>query len=306
MLADGIKLTSSTGGASTLTCSAQTGWASVAKAFTGTRYIQYSIAEYTTSGKVTLVNLETGVGSYDTNTDVLTRTKVLSTWNGTTYLPNPGSATAPSAISFGTTSANIDIIISPISMNGAFGFPFRPSAAANISDGLGQCGLNISSISSSATLTTGQVHYSPVLLLTEGQVSIASIRQTVALTGGTPTIDIALYEMTSGALPGKRLISFTQIASVGTAATYSSSAIATPQPIIPGWYWQGILYTANSATGNPAVRAGQGLAGTPQGGLLANNPVNGNMLTVTGSLTDPATAPTGNANNGLIPAIYYK
>lgn len=304
MLADGIRLTSSTGGTGALTCSAQTGWASPANAFTGTRYIQYAIAEYSSGAKTQLVNLETGIGSYVTSTNVLTRTLVLSTWNGTTYLPNPGSAAAPSALSFGTASANIDVTIAPIAGGQLPALPFLMAAAAGLSDGAGTSPLNMLP-SGSATLGSGVVYYVPILWAMAtplSQFSFYCITGTT-LSGGAPTMDCAVYEIGSDGKPGKRLIAFTRAAGIFAPSTlYISAALATPVALTPGWYYQGVLFQAGGATGVFKQASGLFLGTSPMGSYLGV-PNSIGVATQT-ALNDPATAPT--AASSIIPLVMMK
>lgn len=306
MRADFIRMTSTTGGTGTLTCTAQTGYPIVSNAFTGTRLVDYSIAEYTDSTKVTLSKSETGIGSYNTSTEVLTRTKVLSTWSGSAYLPKFATATAPSAISFGTTAANIDIMISPMAGGIIPPVPFVYDAVASVADGLGAAALNMTA-QSTLVLTSGTVYYWPVLIVSQGPFSRCTIRTTAALTGGTPTFDHALYEIGSNGRPGKQLIKFTQITAVGTTnTTYTSTALATPVYLVPGWYWAAALHVANSATGSFTVRSGSLLLGGPQGSLWSAAAVfGGKTLPTQTVLNDPATAPTANPASANFPVLTW-
>lgn len=307
MRADFIRMTSTTGGTSTLTCTAQTGYPLVSNVFTGTRLVDYSIAEYTDSTKVTLSKAETGIGSYNTSTEVLTRTKVLSTWSGSAYLPKFGTATAPSALNFGTTSANIDIMITPIAGHDVTAPPFISAAVASVNDGLGLLPLN--TLGAGATggatmgLTSGTVYYFPVLLGMTNPVSQMSIRTTSTLTGGSPTFDCAIYEFGTDGYPGKKLCQFTQLTGIGTTnTTYTSTALATPVPIPLGWSWMACLYVANSATGTFTPKASQIFLLAGVGGAIAANTNVLSALTLASQtvLNDPATAATG--NNNQVPA----
>lgn len=303
--ADFIRMTSTTGGTSTLTCSAQTGYPIVSKAFTGTITVDYSISEYTDSTKVTLSKAETGIGSYDTSTEVLTRTRVLSTWDGTNYLPKYGTSTAPSAINFGTTSANIDIMIAPIANGIMPPIPFTSGAVASVTDGLGVLQGNLQVTTTTAVLASGTTYYVPYLLMYGAMFSKFSVRTTATLTGGTPTLDGAVYEVGTNGLPGKRLISFTQITSVGTTnTTYTSTALATPVGLVPGWYYFGLLHIANSASGSFTLRAGSCFSPSPIGALLNSNPMVGaGSVTAQSALNDPATAMTTGVALSAVPAV---
>jgi hypothetical protein len=304
MRADFIRMTSATGGTGALTCSAQTGYPAISEAFTGTRLVDYTIAEYTSSAKTQLSKAEAGVGSYVTSTEVLTRTKILSTWDGTTYLPNPGSATAPTALNFGTTSANVDIMVAPTSMSGVLGLPFTFEATTSVSDGLGSPPLNFSSSGSTPTITSGHAIYWPILLAHTSPISQFTLRTTGTLTGGAPTFDHAIYEVGSNGKPGKRLINFTQLTAIGTTNTnYTSAAIATPVMLQPGWYYAGGLYLAAGATGPASFRGGLLLIAGPQAGLFSASAGQFGPRHVTSqtALNDPATAP--DAHTGGTSAI---
>src|SRR5688500_4190733 len=113
MFANWVRMTSSTGGTGALTLAAVTGWPRWQDVWgsTGSRYASYVIQEWAGadhSGPPT--KAEAGLGTINLATGVLTRTKPTSTWNsaGPTY-----DGTSPTAISFGTTAANIEVSSSP-------------------------------------------------------------------------------------------------------------------------------------------------------------------------------------------------
>jgi len=239
---------------------------------------------------------------------VLTRTKVLSTWDGTTYLPNPGSATAPTALNFGTTSANIDIVVSPMASGILPPMPFVYGSVASVSDGLGAAPIN-STTHVNHNVTSGTVWYWPILIGSYGPFSQFTARTTLALTGGSPTLDFAIYEIASDGTPGNRLINFTQITEVGTAnTTYTSTAIATPVMLVPGWYWAAALHLAAGASGTFQVRGTNIATGGPQGSYFANAAVWMGPKTLTGqtALNDPATAPSSHGNIASVPCFLLK
>lgn len=306
MRADFIRMTSSTGGTSTLTCSAQTGYPALSKAFTGTRLVDYTIAEYTSSAKTQLSKAETGVGSYNTSTEVLTRTKILSTWDGTTYLPNPGSATAPTALSFGTTSANIDIMIGPTASTGQITIPFVMGSVASVASGLGLPPLNQTN-GTTASFGTGTVFYWPVFIANGTPISKFTIRETTSLTGGTPTVEMAIYEVASDGSPGKRLIAFGTLTPGTANTTYTSAPIATPVSLAPGWYWAAYLYVANGATGSLTLKTANILGCSPQGALMSNTTASVGSLAIFSqtALSDPAAAPTAAANAADVPFVLF-
>src|SRR5271165_1402756 len=262
MLGNWIRCThNGTGGTGNLTLVDVSGFPGFDNVFAGTRWVRYTIDEYTDSTFATLKQSETGIGAINTSTLVLTRTSIKSTWNGTTYLPNPGSATAPTAISFGNTAASIQIMCSPVAGSLLPSIPAVAAAATNLADGVGLPGLGVSVSSSNFSLTSGIVYYFPVLIMHEGPFSQASVRVVGVTTGGTPTLSVAIYEvdLTNAGLPGKKLADFGSLGVTTTAATITSAALSTPVYLAPGWYYVAVLYIANSASGTPTVRAMTGL-----------------------------------------------
>ena len=307
MLADGVLCTSTTGGTGALTCTAQTGWPDFAKVFTGTRFVKYVIVEWTSTAKIQPSMRECGIGSVVTSTGVLTRTKVQSTWDATNYYPNPGSSTAPTALNFGTNSALIDIMISECSMNEAIAVPFVASSLASVVTGLGLAQANVVG-SGTQALVHQQISMFPILWLGGGRVSQFSIFTTTTLTGGSPTLDCAIYEVGSNALPGKRLVNFNQLSGIGTTNTpYTSSAIATPQPLPVGWYWAEILWLNGGASGTCTLRGGIPIAAMPNGGYTTNaswfSSIGVGSKT---TLDDPSATPTLQYNTGSVPILWLK
>lgn len=308
MRANFIRMTSTSGGTGTMTCTAQTGYPIVSEAFTGVRFIEYAIAEYTDSTKVTLSKAETGIGSYNTSTEVLTRTSVLSTWDGTDYLPKYGTSTAPTALNFGTTSANIDIMIAPMAGGVMPPQSFIAGTVASVSDGTGHIPLNYQNIGANAlTVTHQQVRYFPVLIGHTRMYSQFTVRQVGATTGGSPTADCAIYEFGSDGLPGKRLISFTQKAVGSANTTYTSTALATPIPLICGWYWAGFLWQNGGGSGG-TFRSGPILGGGVAPLLTFSTNMSGVLtLASQSALNDPATAATAIADStNAAPVITFK
>lgn len=310
--ADLIRMTSSTGGTGALTLSAQTGWPTFANAFgsSGAVLVDYSIIEFTDSTKTTPARAETGVGSVALSTGVLTRSKILTTWDGTNYRPQAGTATAPAAQNFGTTAANIDVMCSQTSHGGPLLMPFVSGAISGVSDGIGVPPMTAMPASGTVSITAGTTYYWPALIMTPGPFSQAAVRVSTASSGGTPTLSLAIYDQDpSTGLPGRKLIDFGSLGATNNVATIQNTAISTPVDLAPGWYWMGLLHIANSTTGNPALRqtaAVPGAAGIQFGSAGGMNA----MLTVTGqtALNDPATAPTGsnNATSLYVPLVGLK
>jgi hypothetical protein len=117
--------TSSTGGTGALTLSGVTGWPifTAMMGSSGSRLVEYEIAEYTDSTKTVPAKLESGIGYLNLSTLALTRTKVEATYDGTTYKPN-AAGDSPSALSFGTNAANIVIFCGPSVQSHISKWPF--------------------------------------------------------------------------------------------------------------------------------------------------------------------------------------
>jgi hypothetical protein len=312
---NGIRQThNGTGGTGTLTLVAVSGWPAFSNVFTGVRFVDYEIDQYTDASKTVLAQQECGEGSIDTSTGILTRTKIDSTWNGTTYLPNPGSATAPTALNITNTAANVDIICSPSAASMMAITPFFYGTVANVADGLGCLPMNLAAAANStaAMPTSGTVQYAPVYIGHRGPFSQASVYVTTGSTGGTPTLGVALFEVASDGSPGKKLIDFGNLGSTSNTAPFflTNTALATPVYLSPGWYYQGMLWIAGGATlGSLAVRgANAAFGGGPGGTLFASTSPFNNSFRVGSQtvFTDPATAPTSVNSQINIPAIAYK
>lgn len=277
----------------------------VSNAFTGTRTVEYAITEYTTSGKTVLARGETGIGSYNTATEVLTRTKVLSTWDGTNYLPKFGTATAPTALSFGTTAAKIDVTVSPMAAGIIPTVPFVYGVVANVADGLGSPAINFSASGSTQVQISGTVSYIPILIGHTGPFTQVALRSVVAITGGAPLFDASIYEVASDGSPGRQIVSFTQLTAFQAIGTYQLTAPLFHLP--PGWYWLATLFQAGGATGSFTMRAST-IDGAGPGGslLLQGGPFGSKTLAAQTALNNPATAPTAVANSTLSPLMLFK
>ncbi len=307
-----IRATTSSGGTGTLTLTRQTGWALPSDAWTGTRLCEYTIIEWTDSTKTVPLQTESGIGSIVCSTLVLTRSKINQTWlpSGPTYLPLFGSSTAPSAINFGTTSANIDVVIGPTANGGPLRMPARMAALASVSGGNGIPPLNIISVANAtASPGAGTTYYYPILIGHDGPFSQASMKVQAAVTGGTPTLSVAIYEIqppggTLPGAPGKKLIDFGSLGTPTTTSLLQNSALSTPVDIGLGWFWMGVLYVANGATGSLTVAGGSGGWG-PQGYLAGTYYGAGASSIISQTaLNDPATAPTG-ATQGNFPMVFF-
>lgn len=309
MSADCILLTSVTGGTGAVTTTRQTGWAAPVDVWTGVRVLPYNYNEYAGTSRATApIKHEAGICSFDTATGIMTRVKIDVTWDGTNYLPLFGSATAPSALSFGTTAANIDIMIGANSHRWPGIAPFKMGSIANVSDGVGMTGRCVMPVGNiNVTLSSGTTYYFPIEIAHVGPFSQAAMRLATAVASGTPTVNVGIYEVGTNGFAGKKLVDFGNLGSLLATGTLQNAAIAVPVDVGVGVVWIGVLYVANGATGSPVFRAASQISG-PAGVLLAVAGAYAGLLTVTGqtTLNDPATAATGaTSSTSSIPIIAF-
>jgi hypothetical protein len=204
---------------------------------TGTRLVDYVIED------TVALKFEKGYGSVASN--VLTRTTVHETWNGTTY-----DDTAPTALQFGSspTSGNIRVRMAPTGDTFA---PIIPAIQTTIGSDTykgyqfsGHCQCNSNPSSSGALGTTNEI-YTPFECITRGQVDGFALEVKTAGTGGNG-IKAALYECGTNGLPGPCITQFNAIAlgSTGfkTDTTPGTWAVnAGPLRISPGWFFIGVM-----------------------------------------------------------------
>jgi hypothetical protein len=309
MRADWIAATSSTGGTGDLALTALAGSPGWTAPFSGVRIVDYTILEFTDSTQKTIKQIEHGFAKIDTSGPTLKRSTgtVKRSWDGTNYLPNPGSSSTAAAIGFGTVSANILITCAPSS--GSL-LPILP-AVSTLGDNVGVTGLS-SGGTGSFTLVNQQTIYVAQLLMTEGQVTQAAVRVNTAYTGGTSSLNVALYELdtTTGALPGRKLADFGNLGALTGVTTIVSAALATPFPLGPGWYVWGILPQFSGGSGTPALFGASPLNPSPFGVSLAAGTqkiAGGAVVAAQTSLTDPATTTAiASAGNIVSPLVFYK
>lgn len=237
MFADWIKCThNGTGGSSTLTLVAQTGFPGPSDIWgaAGSVMVYYTIDEYTDSTKAALKQAETGLGSLNLSTGVLTRSVPWRTWvSGSGFV-----ASSASAISFGATAANIDILLTA---NASMLAPPVPAINA-ISDGW-------LPIDATAQVDTGFVHgydpiagtryYAPIRLGYGKPITSIGVYTTSANPVGG--IRIGLYDWGSNGLANHLLYEFLDSSGaplqLAAASGYQSFTPANVPFVPPGWYW---------------------------------------------------------------------
>ena len=278
-----IEATSSTGGTSALTLSDVTGSPNFDDVFgaTGARFVECSIVEFTDSTRTQVSKAESGVYSVALSTMVLTRTKINSTWSAGGAYDN----TNPSAISFGTTAANIRIYCGALAES-FLSFPFAAPTA--VGDSLGRYPMFVSGPSSTVSPANQTVTYSLAYFSDRQQILNCSARCIGGYTGGTSSVKVAVYEIDSAGMPGKRLIDFGNLGALAASTTLTSADLGTPVTLAPGWYYVAVLAEFSGGSGTPNVRASfnnvMSLAFSGSAGFV-------HILTVAGqtSLDDPAT-----------------
>lgn len=183
---------------------------------------------------------ETGVGSVASN--VLTRTRPQTTWDGTTYDDD-----APTALQFGATptSGNVKIRISataentqnpmPQPQNVVAGdswrdYPFCASLATNTGNGSG------------LALTASREYYLAYKLDRAGVLKGFQFEVTTAVAG---TVKAALYSCGHDGFPSSKIVDFVAT-SCGTTGIKTDTATgswspSTPPYLTAGWYYIGFV-----------------------------------------------------------------
>lgn len=288
MRANGLTASSSTGSTGALTLVGVTGLPGFDNFFSGTRLVEYSILEFTSSAQTTILQAEWGIGSFVNSTKVLTRTTIEQTWNGTTLLPNWGAGTAPTAINFGTTAANIQIICAPVAASAWAEWPYT----STLGDNIGVCQVGASAVATDiVTIAHQTAYYIPCIFpARQAQFTKMSIRiGATGYTGGTSSVIGAIYEIGSDGRPGKRLVTWPTSFGSLAAATTLTSAAATAFPN-PGPCYAAILTQFSGGAGVPQIAAISPIGPSPLGMTMSGTLYINNYATVPSvtTLDDPA------------------
>jgi hypothetical protein len=234
MYADAIRCTSSTGGSSTVTLSSVTGFPQPSDVFgtSGTRLVNYTISEYTDSTFSTLSKFERGVGSLVLSTGVLTRSVIGATWtSGGSY-----NVANPTALSFGSTAANIQILLTATANTQR---PAQPSIQNAFGDTRWQpinTRCQADSNAGALTLTNGTEYLIPIEFSFARPITSIGVEVTTAAAGSAR---VALYEWDTDGLGGNLITEFTSAAQIDLSTTTGVKSVTPASPIWipPGWYY---------------------------------------------------------------------
>ena len=296
-----VEYTTSTGGTGTLTLTELAGAPSLQDILgtTGTRWINYTIQEWASgvySGPP--AKAEHGIGSFVLSTGVLTRTKLLSTWNGTTYVVKN-----PSALSFGTTAANIRVNIGQSAELTPDVIPFFNTATPGLDIGIPSAHCPVGAFETQMG-SADMMYFTPYKWVGCGE--IISVGVGVTLEAASSAVKVGLYEIASTGLPGNRLFDLTGGTPIATIAP-GHKTVTCSFHLPPGWYYACVV-SNNAFLSLRAYRVG--ICGTMTGVLanLSNIAFFMGMGSYTTGL--PATAPAAGSltadNTSGGPAIYLK
>ncbi len=257
MILDGVRCThNGTGGSGTLTLAAVTGFPQPTSAYgsSGTRLIRYVIAEYTDSTFATLSKLEWGIGSLVLSTNVLTRTTVLGSWtSGGSY--NNGN---PTALSFGNTAANIQILVGAGGSTQKLGTPGLWNFGGDIWRPF-NTRITYDSNVGAYTLTANQMLWIPVEFIHGGPISQVAV--SVAVLHAASALRVGLYEWdpVNGG-PLNLINEFTSASQIAPTSTgWRSVTMGTPIWVPPGFYWIGLLGNDSTVQLDRLTHSGEGL-----------------------------------------------
>ena len=299
MLANGVLHTITAGGTGSLTLGETSGWPGLRDAYgtTGTRRIHYTLRD--AAG----VPRETGFGTVDLSATplVLARTRLMHTWNGTTY-----DDRTPTAQSAGT---DWTLIIAPVAHTTMLAMPPGVRSTA-----LGTRGMSpaLRPANATFTLATQQLVSFVCYWPWSDPFDRVRVRASTANTGGSGyAFAVAIHELTGtmgAAGAGNRLALFDTWATNPLTVTSDqlSNPIATPISLTPGFFLFSLLPQWTGGTGTPVLVAGgdpalsvPGLFGTNTGG--ANRATHGGTAasqTAIGTSL-PALTPFANIAQGL-------
>lgn len=288
MRANFLTGSTATGGTGALTLQDVTGLPGYENFFAGTRLVEYTVLEFTTSAQTVLSKAESGIGSFVSSTKVLTRTTIEQTWNGTTLLPNWSSGTAPTAISFGSTAANIQVICAPVVASAWAEWPYT----STLGDNIGVCQVGVSAVATDIVALANQTAYYIPCIFPARQAQFTKMSVRIGATGyvgGSSSIIGAIYEIGSDGKPGKKLVDWPVTFGALGAATTLTSAAATAFPN-PGPCYAAVLTAFSGGAGVPQIAALSPIGPSPLGMTMSGSLYINNYATVptVTTLDDPA------------------
>jgi len=274
------------GGSGSLTLVAVGGYPQFADVFggSGTRLVQYAIKQFTTSAKTQLAQAETGLGSINLATGVLSRSKVLASWDGSTYVK-----VAPSALSFSSDASLISIDCGPIADGFMPPVPFWNTTLGSAPSSAGMPGDNHAPTGGTTTLGQYKIWIVPFRWAGRGEIVAAGFWVTTADAAGHAKI--AVYDVDSAGGPGALIGDFGAVSLASTGAANVSGSLWLP----PGWYFARVIGDSATAavrgngTGGAAMPTPLGMRG---GGQLAS------QWYKTGSAGDYTATPDPCGNSG--------
>jgi hypothetical protein len=243
-----------TGGTGALTLAAAGGLALPATAYVAGQAMDYSIIEYSDATLGTVVRAETGLGNISA-ANVLTRSRVFTTWNGTTY-----AQAAPSALSFGTS--HVRVYCSPSAEAGPTSFP----GIANFSSNYGTHGYVVPANCAHTAewgglaLTANRQFNVPLKIEAGFAITEIGIHCTTAVAATTVNIAIASLNPTTE-WPGV-ILAFAN--GLDTSSTGIKMGSITSRIFAPGWYW--MLFNSG---GTPGIRGSDHFIPGPMGAFSA-------------------------------------
>jgi hypothetical protein len=225
MLANWTKATTTTNTSGTITLTAVTGYPLPSKSCVTGEYVQYSI--HTSDAK-----FEAGVGKIAAS-DTLERTKIFSTYDGTTY-----NSTTATALTLATGTH--DVFITPLAEATFEGLRFQLTGPTNA------CVIPTNYTPSSTTNfvpTLNHTHAFPMRI--ETPIVVASLGSWIATTGASSEFLLGIYEAGANGRP-ERLLCKTSATMSGTTTGLKSQAVNTAVALKPGWYWGALVVTAGT------------------------------------------------------------
>lgn len=241
MFADAINCThNGTGGSGTITLAGRTGYPQPSNVWgtSLTKYVNYSIAEYTDSTFATLSKYERGVGSLVLSTNVLTRTIPRVTWtSGGSY--NASSATA---LTFGNTAANIIITLTATANS------LAPGIGASIGFGLTYHNLHTRQVVKSGASTIGLSNGTALFFKIQYESDIPITTAAVYVsTFATGSLRLGIYDCNPTTdYPGNLISELTSSTQIDTGTSNGAKSVTPSSPLwLPnGWYWVCLLANA--------------------------------------------------------------
>ena len=269
MLANWTKATTTTTGTGNLSLTAITNFPLPSKSKLVGETIGYCIV--TSDNK-----LETGIGTTVTG-DVLARTKVLSTFDGTTY-------TNAGATALTLTAGTHTVYFSDLTEQAFMALPYILSGPTNAAV------FSTHFNSGQANVTTAAVQRNtayPFRLETTGYLIAMAVN--VGGAQASATALLGLYEAGSNGRPSKLLAATSAPLDCSTTG-WKSQAVSTNIRLTPGWYWAALCITSSGS--NPSFTGGSTTTHSAFGGQTNGAVImNYRSDTTATSMADPF--PTG-------------